>query len=474
MISKPKSYITVVTIPKTQIKKLDIAMGVEPVEQMEKAYLRLDKPDFMINGGFFDMSNGKTASNLIDEGVTKGKTCSNFGLIVDSNGIRFGDIAEVEADFIGGTPALIKNGKIDIDQSYGDAFNNCRHPRSAIGDNKDSFFLVTIDGRTNGPGMTLLELAKFMLHDLGCVSAINLDGGGSTRLLHKGDAINSPTENRKVDNFVCVWTKEEPKVMSKKKIFVDIGHGGTDPGAQANGIVEKKINLTVGLKLKELLLAKGFDVKLSRESDVALSLTERTNMANAWGADYFISVHHNAGGGDGWEVIHTIHTKQSEGDELAEAIGKEFSRTGQNMRRIFSRESTNYPDTDYYTVINKAKMPSIITEFAFLDTNDYKAVDSVEKLHTEAQAICNGICNHVGVAITDTSNNTQKVKEENIVSWEEKNKEFVKTVQRSIGVEADGLAGTKTIAAFENFTKNKSGANAALKELLNKAIELLK
>ena len=62
-------------------------MGAEPVEQMEKAYLRLDKPDFMINGGFFDMSNGKTASNLIDEGVIKGKTCSNFGLVVDSNGI---------------------------------------------------------------------------------------------------------------------------------------------------------------------------------------------------------------------------------------------------------------------------------------------------------------------------------------------------------------------------------------------------
>jgi N-acetylmuramoyl-L-alanine amidase len=185
-----------------------------------------------------------------------------------------------------------------------------------------------------------------------------------------------------------------------KKIFIDVGHGGTDPGAKANGLIEKDINLTVGLKLKELLLAKGFNVKLSRESDITLSLTERCNMANSWGADYFIGIHHNAGGGDGWEIIHTIHTKQSEGDELAEAIGKEFTKTGQNMRRMFSRESTNYPGTDYYTVINKSKMPAIITEFAFLDTQDYKAVDSIEKLHIEAQAICNGICNYLGVVDT--------------------------------------------------------------------------
>ena len=128
-----------------------------------------------------------------------------------------------------------------------------------------------------------------------------------------------------------------------------------------------------------------------------LSLTERTNIANAWGANYFISVHHNAGGGDGWEVIHTIHTSKSEGDELADAIGEEFTKTGQNMRRIFSRESTNYPGTDYYTVINKTKMAAVITEFAFLDTEDYKEVDSVEELHREAQAICNGLCNYLGI-----------------------------------------------------------------------------
>lgn len=81
-----------------------------------------------------------------------------------------------------------------------------------------------------------------------------------------------------------------------------------------------------------------------------------------------------------------------------------------------------------------------------------------------------------GVVITDKYTFTKfgRLKGVNGMGWDEKNKEFVKTVQKVIGVEADGLAGNKTIAAFEGFAKAKSGANAVLKELLNKAIELLK
>jgi len=470
MISKPKPYVTVVTIPKSQIKNLDIAMATEPLEQMQKAYSRLGKPDFMLNGGFFDMSNGKTASNLIDDGVVKGKGCSDFGLIANGNTVKFGNISEANFDFIGGTPALVKNGKVDIDQNYGDSFNNARHPRSAVGENKDSIFLVAVDGRrTNAPGMTLNELAEFMI-SIGCTNAINLDGGGSTRLLHNGQPINNPTENRAVDNFICVYLKGQ--TSGKKKIFIDPGHGGSDPGAQANGLVEKQLNLTVALKVKELLLARGFDVKLSRESDVYLSLTERCNLANNWGADYFISIHHNAGGGDGWEIIHTIHTHQSEGDELAEAIGKEFTKTGQNKRRIFSQESQNYPGQDYFTVIQKTKMPAIITEYAFLDSDDYKAVDSIEKLYREAQAIADGLCDYLGIAVTDTTNVGQEVKEVNTVSWEEKNKEFIKIVQRTIGVDVDGLAGPKTVSAFETYTKSKGNENE-IKQAWKKLMELL-
>jgi N-acetylmuramoyl-L-alanine amidase len=174
------------------------------------------------------------------------------------------------------------------------------------------------------------------------------------------------------------------------KIFIDVGHGGNDTGAVANGIIEKNINLTVALKLRELLLRCGLDVKLSRETDTYLSLTERCNMANAWGADYFISVHHNAGGGDGYEVIHAVRAVA--GKVLAEQIGKEFNKLGQNCRRIYSMESTNYPGHDYYTVIANTNMPAVTTEYAFLDSVDYHMVDTTEELYNEAYAIAKAIC----------------------------------------------------------------------------------
>src|SRR5690606_39970832 len=79
------------------------------------------------------------------------------------------------------------------------------------------------------------------------------------------------------------------------KIFIDPGHGGSDPGATANGLKEKDLTLKIALKMKDLLMQyEGVQVKLRRETDKYLSLSERANMANKWEADYFISIHVNA------------------------------------------------------------------------------------------------------------------------------------------------------------------------------------
>lgn len=169
--------------------------------------------------------------------------------------------------------------------------------------------------------------------------------------------------------------------MIEVKIFIDVGHGGADPGACANGLTEKNINLTVALKLKELLLSAGIEGMLSRETDIALGLTERCQLSNNWGADFFISIHHNAGGGLGYEVIHSINN--GKGLELAKEIAKQFEVTGQTCRRVYARESTNYPGHDYYTVIASSDAPAVITEYAFLDSEDYKDVDTAEELYRD-------------------------------------------------------------------------------------------
>jgi N-acetylmuramoyl-L-alanine amidase len=77
-------------------------------------------------------------------------------------------------------------------------------------------------------------------------------------------------------------------------VVLDPGHGGNDPGAVGNGLREKDINLSVGLKMEKTLKSKGLDVKMTRRTDVYLKLGERTAIANEANADMFVSVHVNA------------------------------------------------------------------------------------------------------------------------------------------------------------------------------------
>nr|MBQ6739278.1 N-acetylmuramoyl-L-alanine amidase [Synergistaceae bacterium] len=81
---------------------------------------------------------------------------------------------------------------------------------------------------------------------------------------------------------------------AKKIVVVDPGHGGKDPGTAANGVTEKNVNLAVGLLLERELKSMGFDVVMTRRTDVYLKLQERTDIANKAKADVFVSVHVNA------------------------------------------------------------------------------------------------------------------------------------------------------------------------------------
>ncbi len=97
---------------------------------------------------------------------------------------------------ISGGPYLVKNGEVYVDmtaqklQAIGG-----RNPRSAIGYTKDNnFIFVAVDGREGSSiGMTLMELANFM-QSIGCVGAINLDGGGSTVMYVNGKVVNNPQQ----------------------------------------------------------------------------------------------------------------------------------------------------------------------------------------------------------------------------------------------------------------------------------------
>jgi hypothetical protein len=111
---------------------------------------------------------------------------------------------------IGGGPALLWNGK----PMQWTGFFMLRHPRTALGWNKEHLFLVEVDGRQSdiSVGMTLPELANYMAK-LGCEEAMNLDGGGSATLWAFGMVKNSPSEGeeRPAPNALVLLKRPEPK-----------------------------------------------------------------------------------------------------------------------------------------------------------------------------------------------------------------------------------------------------------------------
>jgi N-acetylmuramoyl-L-alanine amidase len=85
------------------------------------------------------------------------------------------------------------------------------------------------------------------------------------------------------------------------KVYLDPGHGGTDPGAVANGLREKNLTLDIAQRTKDILDRHGYQTRMSRTSDVTRSLEYRVNDANSWGASIFVSIHVNSGGGYGFD-----------------------------------------------------------------------------------------------------------------------------------------------------------------------------
>jgi N-acetylmuramoyl-L-alanine amidase len=89
-------------------------------------------------------------------------------------------------------------------------------------------------------------------------------------------------------------SRDVAQPSGKILVVLDPGHGGKDPGAMGNNLKEKDINLAIGLKMEKTLKAKGFDVKMTRKTDVYLKLQERTDIANKANADMFVSIHVNS------------------------------------------------------------------------------------------------------------------------------------------------------------------------------------
>ena len=180
------------------------------------------------------------------------------------------------------------------------------------------------------------------------------------------------------------------------KVFIGVGHGGSDPGAVANGVKEKDLNLSIALACRDVLKRHGVEVKMSRTKDEGDSLSEEIRECNAYGPDLAVDIHNNAGGGDGAEVFY--HYGGGKSKTLAENILAEVVKVGQNSRGAKVRK--NSQGKDYYGFIRQTSAPAVIVECAFVDNaTDLKILASEGKRKAMGKAIANGILKTLGVAI---------------------------------------------------------------------------
>ena len=190
------------------------------------------------------------------------------------------------------------------------------------------------------------------------------------------------------------------------KVFIGVGHGGSDPGAVANGVKEKDLNLSIALACRDMLEKHGVKVKMSRTKDENDTLSEEIKECNSFSPDLAVDIHNNAGGGDGAEVFY--HYGGGKSKTLAENILSEIAKVGQNSRGAKIRQ--NSQGKDYYGFIRETSAPAVIVECAFVDNaRDLEILATEGDRQKVGQAIAKGILKTMGVEIQSERNTLYRV-----------------------------------------------------------------
>jgi N-acetylmuramoyl-L-alanine amidase len=222
--------------------------------------------------------------------------------------------------------------------------------------------------------------------------------------------------------------------LAAPTIVIDAGHGGHDPGAVGNGLYEKDLNLDACLAFRdwaELDTSDGrgggsWDVRMTRESDVSISLSGRCDYANGLGADYFLSIHTNAGGGDGTETY-------------AYASGTTAATLASNVQaEVLDHLGTRDRGVKYesFYVLVYTSMPADLNEMAFIDVwsnnaellSDPANLDEVGLAHLHAIQRQTGLSAYTPSEETDPGEPTGRVWFDDYPSSLEPGEDFTVTV----------------------------------------------
>lgn len=203
-------------------------------------------------------------------------------------------------------------------------------------------------------------------------------------------------------------TDASKAAIQSRVIYLDPGHGGTDPGAVYGGVKEKDINLSISKKVKSILQSRGYTVYMTRETDVYVDLYDRASMANAVQADIFVSIHTNSTNSGsntktGIEsyyyeydpdyppkinpVMHNNSVRVQKSKSLANAIqGKMVAYTGEKDGGVIGKA---------FAVIRETQMPATLLELGYINnTHDRNKLVTDSYQNTLAKAIADGVENY--------------------------------------------------------------------------------
>ena len=185
-----------------------------------------------------------------------------------------------------------------------------------------------------------------------------------------------------------------------KKVFLDPGHGGSDSGAVGvNNILEKNINLEVAKKVRDLLKQQGLEVKLSRENDNTVSLSQRTNAANTWKADCYVSIHCNAHNGSA-KGIETFSYNSSTKDLANHVHSNILSTKSYTVNRGLKFAK--------FYVLTHTNMRACLVELGFIDNlEDVKLLTNNQEKF--ALGITKAICQYLNIEYKPHEENKEAV-----------------------------------------------------------------
>lgn len=213
------------------------------------------------------------------------------------------------------------------------------------------------------------------------------DGRIVNKIINSGLSVSS---TEKTENTESIAVTEEATEQDVLTVCLDPGHGGMDPGCDYNGRIESEDNWALALAVKQEMESKGIEVIMTRnDNDTKVFLKDRVAIANASGADYFISLHRNKGEGYGIETWMTATNDTTVTETLTNNVHNALVGVGVQRDRGVKTGTETGEGSDYY-VIGNTTMPACLLEFGFINNEEDNRLFDANK-QEYAQAITQAV-----------------------------------------------------------------------------------